>query len=69
MIVAIYDLLFHKTIQVHQVANHAGTRIHVAADGDLHNVIMPMAIRIVALAIGCQILFRRHRLVMQAMRS
>ena len=55
----------HKRIEIHQIANHAGTGIDSARNRDLHGIIVAVTVRIVALAIDGLVLRGRHFLAMQ----
>jgi CRISPR/Cas system CMR-associated protein Cmr3 (group 5 of RAMP superfamily) len=50
MIEAVKQVRSCKAIQIAQVADHPRYRIHLATQGYLDGVIMPVAVRIVALA-------------------
>jgi hypothetical protein len=63
------DVLTNDTVDVNEVADHPGRTIDLAADGDFNGVIMAMAIRIVAFAIGLTITLLGECLIVQAMRS
>ena len=68
MVVALEDCVVHKAIQIDQIADHAGLVIDRPADGDLDHVVVPMSVRIIALAIGRAVFFRRHLVAVQAVR-
>ncbi|HTZ60428.1 MAG TPA: hypothetical protein VMB49_20100 [Acidobacteriaceae bacterium] len=48
---AIDHIFLYATIQVGQVANHAGNRIYLPTNRHLYHVVMPMPVGIAALAI------------------
>ena len=54
---AIDHRFLYATIQVSQVANHAGHRIYLAAYGYLDNIVMAVAVGIAALAVDRPIFF------------
>ncbi len=52
IIVAGEHFPFDETIQVAEVADHAGFHVDLPADGDLDGVVVAVAVRIVAFAVG-----------------
>jgi hypothetical protein len=69
MFVARQDFARHETVQDRQIADHARARIHRTADRDFQRVVMTVAVRIVALAVGGAVLLGRHFLAVQPVRS
>ena len=62
-------VFLYATVQVGQVADHAGNRIHAAADRHLYYVVMPVAVGIAAFAVDCAIFFLTVNLRVQTMRG
>src|SRR5207248_6530184 len=62
-----YNLAFDALVKINQVADHA-IFVHLPADGNFENIIMPMPVRVVALAVSGAVLFFGYLLAMQAMR-
>src|SRR5882672_11075449 len=52
MIVALDDMLMYKPVEINQIADHSGLGVHLSANGDLDRVVVPVPVRIVALAIN-----------------
>jgi hypothetical protein len=67
VIKAVDHFALYATIQVSQVADHAGDWIYLAADCYLHNIIVAVAVRIAALAVKRPILFLAIFLRVQTM--
>ena len=63
-----YNLAVHAFVQIDQVADHA-VLVYVAAKRDLQDVIVPVAVRVIALAVGGAVLGVRHVLAMQPVRG
>src|SRR5437879_2131822 len=59
----------HTFVQINQIADHARTLIHLPAEGDFERVVMPVSMRIIALAVGHAIFFAGHRIAVQAVRG
>src|SRR5260370_19696973 len=45
------DFSRNVTVEIAQVRDHARRRINLSRYGDLHDVVMPMAVRVIALAV------------------
>jgi hypothetical protein len=58
-----------KEIQVNQVADHAGSRINPPRHRNLDEIIMAVAMWIVALTVNRLVLCGRHFIAMQPVRS
>jgi hypothetical protein len=56
VIKAVEDLDFDAIVQIGQVADHSGNRIHLAPHRDFHHVIVAMAVRIAALPVDLTVL-------------
>src|SRR6185437_2560541 len=69
MIEAREHLTFRESIQISKVRDHARLRIDRARESELHRVIMPVAIGIVAFAERRAILLGRKRVNMQPVRG
>ena len=54
---AVEEICLRECIEFAEVANHASDRIDGAGDGDLDDVVMSVAVGIVALAVGGAVLF------------
>src|SRR2546430_8220961 len=63
------DFALNKGVEISEIADHAATFIHRAADRDLQRVVVAVAIRIIALSVRRLILRFRHGIVVQPMRS
>ena len=63
------DFALNKGVEIGEIADHAATFIHRAADRDLQRVVVAVAIRIIALSVRRLILRFRHGIVVQPMRS
>ena len=63
---ALKDFAMDETIQIDQIAYHSGVRIDGAADRHFDVVVVPVAVRIVALAIGLAIPVVGHAVAVQA---
>ena len=62
-----YNFPLDTAIEIDQIADHA-IRVNLPADRNLKHVIVPMPVRVVALAISGAVLLLRHLIAMQAMR-
>ena len=60
------DGTVYALVQIDEIADHS-VLVYLASDGDFENVVMPVAIGVVALAVGCAVLFLGHPLAVQAM--
>src|SRR5216683_1043361 len=56
-------------VQINQVADHSRTLIHLPAYRDFERVVMPVSMRIIALAVGRLVLRLRHPLTVQPVRG
>src|SRR5579863_8366369 len=54
----------HALIEIDEIAYHSRALINWAADADFEPVIVAVSVRIIAFAIGSQVLFRRHSIAM-----
>ena len=59
---------FDELIEVDKIADHAGSGIHWAADGDFERIVVSVPEGIIAFAVGGTVFGLRHLLAMQAMR-
>ena len=62
------DFFLHEAIQINQVADHARFRIDGPAYGHLQLIVVPVAVRVIALAIGFAVPLVGHVAGVQAMR-
>jgi hypothetical protein len=62
------NFALHTFIEINQIADHA-VFIHLPADRDLEDVVVSVAVRIIALAVNGAVLRVGHLLAVQAMRS
>src|SRR6267378_4225068 len=63
------DCAIYKRIEISKVANHASFRVDRADDGDLNEIVVPVSVNIVALAVSLDVSLRRHCAAMQTVRS
>ena len=63
------DLALDESVEIHQVAYHAGARVHPSAYGDLELVIVSVAVRVIALAVGLAVPRVGHLRAVQAVRG
>jgi hypothetical protein len=54
---AFQDFTLDESIEIHQIAHHAGSFIYRAAYGCFKHVIVAVAMRIIAFAVGVPVLF------------
>jgi hypothetical protein len=66
---AVDHVLLYATVQVGQIANHPGNRIHAAADCHLYYIVMPVTVGIAAFAVDRAIFFLAVSLRVQTMRG
>src|SRR5579863_9363928 len=59
---------FNKTVEIDEVADHAGAGVDRAADGDFEGVVVAVAVRVVALAVGGDVFLGGHLRAVQAVR-
>ena len=60
---------FDDAVEIDQIADHARALVHRAADGHFERVIVAVPVRVVAFAIGGEILFGGHLGAVQAVRG
>ena len=63
------DFAVHTIIQIDQIADHARTLAYRAANRDFQDVVMPVSVWVIALAVHLAILRVRHLLAMQPVRG
>ncbi len=51
---------FDEAVEIDEIADHTCAWIDRAADGDFESVVVSVAVRVVALAVGREIFFERH---------
>jgi hypothetical protein len=68
MVKSIDHVFLYATIQVGQIANHTRDWIHRAAHRNLNHIVMPMAVRIAALAVDFPVFLLAVGVGIQAMR-
>jgi len=66
---ALKDFAVDETIQIDEIAYHSGVQIDCAADRHFDVVVVPVTVRIVALAIGLAIPVIGHALAVEAVRG
>src|SRR5215469_4476416 len=60
---------FHKTVEIDEVADHAGLLIDRAADRDLEMIVVSVTVGVVAFAIGGLVLGGGHLIAVQPVRG
>jgi hypothetical protein len=68
MIIRRQDLPLGERIQIDQIADHPCRCIYGASDRHIHDVVVPMAVRVVALAEHASVLLVGHVAAVQAVR-
>src|ERR1700685_686470 len=63
------DFAIHKTVEVGEITDHSGVFRYLSAHGYFEAVIVPVPELIVALSVDLAILFHRHVVILQTMRS
>src|SRR5258708_7075598 len=69
MIHALHDFAFENLFQFFQIQHHAGHRIRLALDGYFQRVIVPVAVRVIALSKDSTVLLSRKIRVVVDMRG
>jgi hypothetical protein len=68
VVVPVENILLHKGVEIHQIADHSGLIVYLAAQPDLNRVVVTVAKRVIALAIDGAILVGRQLVAVQSMR-
>jgi hypothetical protein len=55
MVKSVDNVTLDTVVEVSQVTDHPGNRIHLAANGNLYYVVVPVAMGIAALAVNCAV--------------
>src|SRR5579875_784500 len=61
------NFLLNQPVETCEVDHHSCCRIHLARYRDFQHVIVPVPVRVVALAVDARIFFRRERVTVKAM--
>ena len=59
-------LFFDEAVEIDEIEDHAGVLVNRAADGNFQRVVVAMSVRVVALAVGGEILGGGHFCAVQA---
>ena len=68
MVESLDHVLLNHAIEYCEVVHHASRQVNLSRDSDFQDVIVPVAVRIVALPIDPRIFLRREGRTVQAMR-
>ena len=68
-VIAGEDFPFDAGVEIDEVADHAGGEVDRAADGDFEGIVVSVSVRVVALAVGGEVLSRGHFRAVEAMRG
>jgi hypothetical protein len=69
MVKSVDNVTLDTIVEVSEITDHSGDRVYLAADGNFHYIVMPVAVRIAALAVHCAIFFLAVSVRVQTVRG